>query len=495
MKKAPRFGDLRAYMFSTFVSLMVGHASQFGALRMRDFVKVTSEASPAQAESVSPGTFSPIESSASQPSKSTITGSVQAFVKPERVSSVHRSENKGCESSITHPQTLHFIGGGLDWLKLWCFGRAVPAKLYDQLLKARDRAQLSERPIIFKLGNIFWTVQPKGVSKAANYMPVTLTSSGLTIAFCQRESGPVAMIQAEGAYCGAHTPQGLFKHLKEVVSSCGVAASRYTISRMDIHGDLAGVHVSRVVKAFAEENIVKRSKKWKLEGEGTFAGVQGCYFGARARAVARIYDKAKHVAQDPDMQRTYLNRFGLTEMPENVLRAEFELHAEFFSELWGTVDAERVFQMLETLVGYLMHDWLRVCSSVDHNHTDRAKPQAFWAHLRNKMMGCMSGTEPRPKVVRPVPQVSRLFRQMAGIANTICAALGQGPGTVKDALNLLSEEYNESDNLRFRDDIERKITLFDQREAEFWRLVEARDAEREKEKSILGGLSDGSCAR
>ncbi len=451
--------------------------------------QVTSDVSSPQAESVSPGKISPIDPPAYPQENSSAFAGVQAFPKTERLSVDSASKQQGCGSGITHPETLHFIAGGLDWLKLWAFGRCVTSDEFQRLEKLRDRAQESDRPVYHVMAGMVWTVQPRGVSRASNYMPVALTCAGLTVAFCQREgSGPVAMIEAEGSYCGGRDPQELYRELKRIISQCGVAASHFKISRMDIYGDMGGIHISSVIRAFANDNVVKRSRKWKLEGEGMFKNVQGVYFGRRGHLMCRIYDKAKQVAADPDDEKAYLIRSGLQQMPQKCTRTEFQIHSEAINELWPGMNADEVFASLATLTEYLMQEWLRVCSHVDHNHTDRAKPVAWWQYLGRKMAQAVKGVLPRPAIVTPLPKVNKLLKGLKGYLTSIYGRLGLAPSTVQDGLSGLSDYFNEADNESFRDGIERKVVEFDQRAEQYVQLAKQAEKNRVNVRDIIPEL-------
>jgi hypothetical protein len=379
----------------------------------------------------------------------------------------------GVRPCITDPPKRIFVAGGLDWCKLYVFGCPTTADLLNRLEKAKTKLKEGGREEWIDLAGMTWRVEAFGDGKGSNNLPYLLTCAGLRLALGSRAgSGPVAMIEAQGSYCAGRDPQELHKELKEIVCKVGVNPDRFTVSRLDVHGDMAGLHLSTFVKVFASGGVIKRAKKWSLFGEGNFEDVSGLYFGKRGRgAYCRIYDKVRELERDEDKLKSYLAAHDLTELPESLTRVEFELSGEWFREEWRDSDSDAVFDRLGTITEYLMHDWLRFCFHVDRRHTDHAKPCSWWKYLGLKMAQQMHGFQKRSQKPRPIPRTSKYLEQIRGnLAALVGGKLGQGPPDIASAFNqFVVPLFKESDQLKFRDSLETKCLQHDQRVAE-WEL-------------------------
>ena len=378
-------------------------------------------------------------------------------------------KSTGVRSCITDPSKRTFVAGGLDWLKLYAFGCPTNQDLLSRLEKLKENAREGQTEWI-ELAGRRWKVEPHGDGKGANNLPYLLTHAGLRLALGGRQdSGPVAMIEAQGSYCGGVHPQELHRDLKEIVCRVGVNPERFTISRMDVHGDLAGIHLRTFLRVFASDCVVKRAKKWALYGEGNFENVSGLYFGKRGRgAYCRIYDKVRELETDDDKYKTYLAVHDLRELPAQLTRVEFELSGEWFREEWGDSLSDTVFERLGSVVDYLTNQWLRFCSHVDRKNTDSAKGTAWWKYLGSKMAQQMDGSKPRVVKPKPIPKTSKYLEQIRGnLAALVGGKLGQGPPDIAAAFELVLPMFGETDNVKFRDSVENKCSLHEQRVVEW----------------------------
>ena len=386
-------------------------------------------------------------------------------------------KTRGVQSSITDPSTLHFVGSACDWLRFPVFGGSVSLEVLEQLKAKKQEALNSVTPVYFDLAGQTWIVAPVSDAKGSNSLPYVLKGPGIQISLAEgvigrpvslladggRGSGcvvddpsharPVAALAFTGQYCARFNPQELVEDAKAWLDKLGVRVERLGVpTRLDIRGDIAGLHVSKVIRDFALGRIVKRARKWSLEGEGQWEDVTGLYLGKRTQGVmARVYDKALELKKDPDKLKEYLLVNGLEELPEVLTRVEFELHSDFFREKWNARCLEDVFKNLGAIIEYLMQDWLRVCVEVDRNHTDRAINAAWWDWLKAHMIGAalVVGEKPKPEVLPP--DTSKCVRQFWGCLSTMCASIGIVPRDKIHALELVLEHFGACDEEKFKE--------------------------------------------
>ena len=397
-------------------------------------------------------------------------------------------ERAGVRPCNTDPPKLTFFAGGLDWLKLYVFGGLCPERLRGVLEKAKKAAETDHPDRYIELGERLWQVQDHGEGKGSNSMAYLLCSGGLRLALNARESGPCAMIEAQGAFCAGRAPFEVFEELKDIVRDVGCSIIRTTVSRLDIHADMLGLPMSRVAKAHNNDQIVRRAKEFGTRGFGRACDVETLYVGSRSSSVfARIYDKSRELSKNDEKAAHYKSIHGLSEVPEVLTRVEFELGGDFFRETWRAEDAEEGFKSLGTIARYLTHDWIRVCHHVDRNNTQKAKAVAWWQYMSDRLVMCMAGQGNRGDRLPVVPDTDRLKKQVVGTLASLCARLGVNPGDVDGACRQLVALVKEEDNLSLRDKVELRYFEFDQRR----RQIEARSV-KAFERS-MGSLHGGSC--
>lgn len=380
------------------------------------------------------------------------------------------------QTSITDLTKLKFIGLGVDWVRFPVYGRSVPSHVLEALKAAKARAKESEEPVYFVLGGLTWTVVPKSDAKGVNNLPYMLKCAGVTLSLGEGGPGrPVAAVQATGRYCAMFHPKELKTELKALVARVGVVAERFGVpTRLDIRGDVAGLHVSRMADAVARDRVLTRADCDEVFR--THKKVNAVIFGRRGgRVYCRVYDKVLELSKDDDKRAEYLNANSLESLPEVLTRLEYELTSDFFRETWGARSLDQVFDTLGVLVEYLMHDWLRVCVDVDRNHTELSKISSWWQWLKSKMIAAagVSGERPKPETLEP--DASKLLRQIIGCASSALALVGLVPTNAKDAITLLFQEFlKDFDETRFKEQFWRKS----ERLSEFTQLWCGRSAAR-----------------
>ncbi len=387
----------------------------------------------------------------------------------DRVSSEVGRKPGEVRTCITDLSKLSVVSAGVDWCKLYAQGTPVDPEICNELEAYKEKAKESQRGVYVELAGINWKVEPRGDGDGANHLPYLLTCAGLRLALGRRTgSGAVAMIEAQGRYCAGRDPQVLHKELKAIVCKAGVQPTRFIVSRLDIYGDVAGVPVSRVIKAFMSGNVVKRSRKWNFEGEGHFEQSTGIYFGKRGQAVmARIYDKVAELEKNEDKRTAFLTVHGLESLPPVVTRVEFEVLADFFRETWKAANSDEVFAALGSISRYLMKDWLRVCFHVDRNNTQKAKACSWWQHLGEKIAQRMHYFAPRCDVPPLLPSRVKLKAQVLGCVAALNAMLGFAPQNVEAAFDNVRAICTDLDAVYLRDRSEDRCLEFDQRKKQW----------------------------
>lgn len=380
------------------------------------------------------------------------------------------------QSSITDLTKLKFIGFGVDWLRFPVYGRSVPSHVLEGLKVAKARAKESDEPVHYVLGGLTWTVVPKSDAKGVNNLPYMLKCAGVTLSLGEGGPGrPVAAVQATGAYCATMHPLQLKTELKALVARVGVVAERFGVpTRLDVRGDVAGLHVSRMADALLRDRVLTRADCDEVLR--THKKVNAVIFGRRGgRVYCRVYDKVLELSKDDDKRAQYLNVNAMESMPEVLTRLEYELTSDFFRETWGARTLDEVFDSLGSLVQYLMHDWLRVCVDVDRNHTERSKITSWWQWLKSKMVSAAGTLGERPEPETLQPDASKLLKQIIGCASSALALVGLVPSNARDAITLLFQEFlKDFDETRFKEQFWRKSD----RLAEFTQLWCSRSASR-----------------
>jgi hypothetical protein len=429
----------------------------------------TSNGSSSQAESsqVLPGAFQSLARFAEQVGQ-------EEQAKPAREGSssgthcsnadrVH-SNGRQVRTSITDLTKLRFIGFGVDWLRFPVYGRAVASDVLERLKAAKAQARESAEPVYFDLGGITWTVVPSSDGKGSNNLPYMLSCAGVTLSLGQGGPGrPVAAVQATGRYCALFHPLELKSELKALVARVGVLAERFGVpSRLDIRGDVAGLHVSRLAQAVSNDRVLTRADCDEVKR--THKKVNAVLFGRRGgRVYCRVYYKVLELSKNDDKRAAYLNDNALEALPEVLTRVEYELSNDFFRETWGSRSLDEVFSTLGALVEYLMHDWLRVCVDVNRNHTELARTVSWWQWLKAKMVAAAGVTGERPKAEQLPADPSKLIKQIMGCASSALALVGLVPKNAMDAIALLVQEFSSAfDEAKFKDDFWRKSDQFAQ---------------------------------
>ena len=387
----------------------------------------------------------------------------------DRVHSKSGGKHGEVRTCITDLSKLTVVSAGVDWCKLYAHGVPVDSEICDELEALKTKAKESPRGVYCELAGRDWKVEPRGEGDGANHLAYLLTAPGLRLALGRGTgAGVVAMIEAQGRYCAGRDPQVLHKELKNIVCKAGVQPSRFIVSRLDIYGDVAGVPVSRVIKAFMAGNVVKRSRKWNFEGEGHFEQSTGIYFGKRGQAVmARIYDKVAELSKNEDKRTAFLAVHGLETLPAVVTRVEFEVLADFFRETWKASNSDEVFASLGSIARYLMSDWLRVCFHVDRNNTQKAKACSWWQYLGEKISQRMHYFAPRCDLPPLVPSRTKLKAQVLGCVAALNAMLGFAPQSVHAAFDNVRTICTDLDAVYLRDRSETRYLEFDQRKKQW----------------------------
>jgi hypothetical protein len=446
----------------------------------------TSNGSSSQAESsqVLPDAFNSLARFAEQlaqeeQAKAAAEGSPSGrhFPNAGRVHSGEPEKNaRQVQSSITDLTKLSFVGFGVDWLRFPVYGRSVPSHVLADLKAAKAKAKGSQDPVYFELGGMTWTVVPNSDAKGVNNLPYMLKCAGVTLSLGEGGPGrPVAAVQATGRYCANFHPNELKTELKALVARVGVIAERFGCpTRLDIRGDVSGLHVSRLADAVAKDRVLTRADCDEVLR--THKKVNAVIFGRRGgRVYCRAYDKVLELSKDDDKRAEYLNVNALERLPEVLTRLEYELSSDFFRETWGARSLDQVFDTLGMLVEYLMHDWLRVCVDVNRNNTQRSKTTSWWAWLKSKMIAAAGASGERPKAEALEPDASKLVRQIIGCASSALALVGLVPSNAKDAITLLFQEFlKDFDEVRFKEQFWRKS----ERLSEFTQLWCGRSASR-----------------
>jgi hypothetical protein len=369
------------------------------------------------------------------------------------------------QSSITDLTKLKFIGFGLDWLRFPVYGRPVPSDVLLRLKVAKEEAKQSSSPVYFELGGLTWTVLANADrSKGVNSLPYVLTCAGVSLSLGEGGPGrPVAAIQATGRYCAMFHPLELKTELKSLIARVGVLAERFGVpTRLDIRGDVAGLHVTRLADAVAKDRVLTRADCDQVYR--THKKVNSVVFGRRGgRVYCRVYDKVLELSKDDDKRAEYLNANALEALPDVLTRVEYELTSDFFRETWKASSLDQVFETLGSLVEYLMHDWLRVCVDVNRNHTQLARVASWWQWLKSKMIAAAGVTGERPKGEMFSPDPTKLIKQVIGCASSALALVGLVPKNARDSLLLLFDEFaGLFDEAKFKDDFWRKSDQFAQ---------------------------------
>lgn len=368
------------------------------------------------------------------------------------------------QTSITDLTKLRFVGFGVDWLRFPVYGRPVPSDVLARLKDAKAKAKESADPVYFELGGLHWTVVPKSDAKGVNNLPYMLKCAGVTLSLGEGGAGrPVAAVQASGLYCATCHPNELKTELKSLVLRVGVLAERFGVpTRLDIRGDVAGLHVGRMADAVAKDRVLTRADCDEVLR--THKKVNAVIFGRRGgRVYCRVYDKVLELSKDDTKRSAYLRLNNMESLPEVLTRVEYELSNDFFRETWGCQSLDQVFSTLGTLVEYLMHDWLRVCVEVNRNNTQRSKTVSWWQWLKQKMVAAAGATGERPKHEHLPADPTKLIKQIMGCASSALALVGLVPKNAMDAISLLVQEFSSAfDEAKFKDDFWRKSDQFAQ---------------------------------
>lgn len=381
------------------------------------------------------------------------------------------ADSQSPRTCITGASNRRVVAAGLDWCKIYVFGGPCPEAFLREVeglkRKVRDTGEFQA----VDHGGRFWAVEATGDGKGSNHLPLLLTSGGYRVALSEGGDGrPVAMVEAQGSECAGKAPAQVLTELRELIGGFAVRMERCVVSRLDVHADVEGLEIASVMRAFMKGLIVKRSRVWKMEGEGQFDQATGLSFGRRGAGVyCRLYDKARELAGDPEKAQRYLVAHGLENVPEVLTRVEFELRADYFRE-WGAEDAGDVFRGLGAIVEDLMEKWIRVCVHVDreNGNSSRATVAEWWSSVRESLGRVCEGFVKPVLKPRPLPDVRKLGRAVVGYVASICGRIGVAPQSVRQAFEVVQQyALSAADDREVMDRSEEKWIHFEGRRVQW----------------------------
>lgn len=394
----------------------------------------------------------------------------------DRLHSKDSGKTRGSASGITDPQKLQVVSCGIDNLKLSCTGKPVNSALLARLAVLQAEAKEGGEPLIDIAGRV-WQVKPHGNrAKGSGYLRYCLRSGSVVLYLGDRDSGQVASIEAEGQHCGGRCPQEIHRELKNIVGRAGVVPSDkgFTVTRVDLYADQAGVSMQAVHAIHAARNSVFLATK--VETHEAHNRVTGIEVGKRTSGVyLRMYDKHEELKQDPQKAEFYRARNDLDSVPSVLTRVEFELGWEKLKEL-GCENSDDVFESLSNISEYLMVSWYRPCHHVDRRHTDRAKAVAWWQRLQVHLAARCKGFVAKVRKPKTEPQIARIKRQALAFVAGVFGKLGQVPATLHDAMTGFADMCSSDDFRWLMDRIETRVLQSDQNRLDWSNWAAASEA-------------------
>lgn len=352
---------------------------------------------------------------------------------------------------------LHSVGAHLDWYELKAYGNPIAETIYADLIQMRERVRSGEAQTVELAGRV-WEVQGRGIGIGTNSFGVLLKCPGLQLALaCRRaDKGPCASVACIGSACAGRTPEQLDRCLRELVVSVGCDVEKFKAARVDLASDLTGLPMAEVNRLLRAQMWVCQSHRINTVENGE---LETLTFGQRGSPVfLRVYDKRAELLKNVEKLRAYLEAHNLEELPETLVRIEFELNAEFFRERFVCESSAEVVRTLPAVAEYLFSSWCRFCSRLDRSHTERSVPCSWWTIAKDAMVKACSVAVPLARV-RPVwklPAVGRLLVSGVGCFAALCAREGVSPQSA-EAFGAFIADKVKSTFASFREAIETKV--------------------------------------
>jgi hypothetical protein len=332
-------------------------------------------------------------------------------------------------------------GGGIDWLDVTLYG-AWPLESWAGL-----RAEWDKQRGLVEAGNegdgiyvapdgqrLF--LEPYGVTKGVRCRWV-FKWRGCRFYVVDRAApddnfGNV-FVEIPGEACLGGGAYELWLAALELLKSMGFDCHRDVVGRLDVCADLPGVAIGEFASAFHEGRIVRRAKRWKLDGNGL--GCNMLKFGSAIQV--RIYDKLREVRGDDDKCALMVERRWGGVLPEAATRVEFQVRRKPLRDR-DVSSVEEVMAKLEHLVGWLTGKWFRVAEEKpdrENHHVDRCKASPLWETVVATFSKWIpTATKRMEKRRRLLPESKALKAQARGVLTTL-AALSRA--TIEDAHDLM----------------------------------------------------------
>lgn len=357
---------------------------------------------------------------------------------------------------------------GIDWLSITVSGSCRNADARDTtkkadaelLVKLEHFAQIARElhaDVVVEFGGYLWTMKPHGHGVGLNYFRYVLQAGPVLLMVSNQlsEKAPVAHLTVTGEFCHGVSPQSLLKMCRKLLHRCSIDATAMNLTRLDVCFDVVGRDAGWLYLQKSKNRIIRRAKtaNWDESGEG-FSSV---VFGRRGGdVVLRVYDKTAELKANEEKSERYRLSKGWDEIPEGLTRYEFELRSEFFRETMRFKDAEAVFDSLDTVAGYLMHENFRVCDGeVDRDNTAREESSEWWRETRSQLMAFMGGRVEFKPYPRPRSTMKKLKPQLLGLLAKACGGvLSVNPGTVAAGMRAVLAEFTDLDDVTFSDKCE-----------------------------------------
>ena|GEM_PF-4982901 len=382
------------------------------------------------------------------------------------VAAVGGGGSGGTSPSITYPPNRQRCGsGGVDWFAVSCWvewlkpGWSGWMESLDKKKRSLQTAEgKKESPYVDDPRGGVMELHRKGADHGGHFFPFVLDAEGGIQIQLQRVMVPHPMspnvyVQVGSAALMQRGHAHAWAEIRRLIEALGGTLVNHAVSRIDLCGDVVGLHVSKLVQAhvsgrritraakdrdFKPEEVSWASSKDDKKGQVRIDDfdtvfrrhmrVEGITIGAKSSPLQlRMYDKLKEAQRNPlKWQIMQDMRWGGV-VPDAATRVEFQVRREQLRDEFAHGDVDDTLARLPELADYLVHRWYRqTWRKPDRRNGNQARAVLSrpWRQVIDAFSWALDGDAGQPYQPRPL-DVGQLAAQMLGLATSAAALEGK----------------------------------------------------------------------
>jgi len=332
------------------------------------------------------------------------------------------------------------VRGGLDWLKVSCYGRwkrdrlpALQAALEAAKLKSQGKEGTGT---IDGADGDLLVVGASGVRKKGLHFAWLFDWQGITFLVSSRgdehDTLPNVVVDIPSLVLMRWGHVRAWQEVKRLLAGLGFELSRAVPGRADPCADLADRSARDLWNLCQAGQCVRRAKKWNLYGEGDFTAVQTLNLG-KSGVKMRAYEKVQELQAKGNAEAEekwdllVAQRWG--KEVRKALRVEFQVDRECLRDQFRVNTVEELFAKLGAIVEWLTLDWVRITAEPPdraNGHERRGELHPLWNEVRAAFA---EWTGPAGEAVEPrerkIPKREPLWRSLLGCLTSIAVEAGQ----------------------------------------------------------------------